>query len=239
MVDGAPAKVTLEDLKRDYSGQAYIQKRMKEVAEDRKTAQSEAAALHAERQQLAQLVQRAKQGGLTPPTPPDDSLIQSDPIGFIEQQNAYEKRKAEYERTVSELTAQEQKQAEAQQRAYQQFLAQQAEALVQFIPEFGDPEKGTKLKDDLRRTGSDYGFSDEEITSIADARMVRVLNDAKKWRELQSGKKKAVVKAKDARPVVKPGAKKSVDPQAAKRRKQREQLRRFGRIEDAASLLLE
>lgn len=237
MVDGAPTKVTLDDLKRNFSGQAYIQKKMQEAAEARNKYQAEAQTLHQERAQLAQLIQKVQQGGLTPPTPPDEALFQTDPIGFMEQKLAYEKAAAAFSQNVEQVKAAQLQQAEQQRKAYQQFLAKQAEALTSFIPEFADPEAGGKLKAKLRDTGRNvYGFSEEEISSIADARMVRVLDDARKWQDLQASKAKAAGKARNAPPV---GAGSRKRPAASNAQKNRERLRAEGSDEAFANFLLE
>lgn len=238
-VDGEEKTVTLDELKRGYAGQAYIQKQMREVAEARKAAQSEAEQARQDRAMLAHLVQSAQQGGLTPPKEPDPAKFQEDPIGFMEDKLAYDQAKAQYDQNMQALQYQQYQQTEQQRQQQMQFLQEQAELLKQEIPEFADPEAGGKLRAELRQTGAHYGFSDEEVAGVQDARMVKVLNDARKWRELQASKDQVKEKAKKARPVVKPGAKKRTDAASVARKKQRERFNKTHSLEDAAALLLD
>ena len=46
------------------------------------------------------------------------------------------------------------------------------------IPEFSDPQKSTKFRNQMRATLTDYGFNDQEIGSLADHRFLMVLKDA-------------------------------------------------------------
>lgn len=57
---------------------------------------------------------------------------------------------------------------------------------------------GKELVQKWNQTGRDYGFSDEELSAIADSRMLRVLHDAMQFRDLQAKKPGAVAKVKAA-----------------------------------------
>ena len=76
------------------------------------------------------------------------------------------------------------------------------------------------------------------MSKVADARYVRALNDARKYRQFVANKQKSQAKAKGVRPVVKAGAKKRPDGQAATRKKAQQRLQKSGSIDDALSLML-
>ncbi len=137
-----------------------------------------------------------------------------------------------------QMQAMQQQNMQAQQEAHQTYLAEQAQVLTQHIPEIADPEKGEVIKNALVKTGMDYGFSAEEMQGVTDARYVRALNDARKYRELVAKRKSAQSKGEKARPVVKAGAKKRVDSNAATRKKAQQRLQKTGSMEDALSLIL-
>ena len=61
-VDGQEVKVPLEDLKRSYSGQAYIQKGMQEAASAKKEAEGVYLALLEERQKTSELLTQLQSG---------------------------------------------------------------------------------------------------------------------------------------------------------------------------------
>ena len=236
--DGKEKQVTLDELKQGYAGQDYIQRRMQEVAQLEKQFKTQSQHLAQQQQQFLQVQQQAQQIGMTPPEAPSKELFDRDPIGYMEAKIQYDEAAAKYNQHVQQVQQLQQQQQAMSAQQRQQFLAQQAEILRQHLPEIADPEKGDKLKAELVQTGAHYGFSEAEIQGVADARYVRALNDAMKWRRLQQ-KKKDAVKGEQPKPVVKAGAKRRAgDGEAAARKKQQQKLRKSGRIEDALSLML-
>ena len=240
-VDGKEQQVTLDDLKRSYSGQAYIQKGMEEAAQSKKQAEQVYQALQEERQKLAATFQQLQTEGVPQmPSKPSKELMNADPIAYFEQMEAYREGMEQYQQFQQQQQTMTQQQTEAQQRAQQAYLAEQAQLLTQAIPELADPEKGKQMKEQLVQTGVEtYGYTPEEMTQVMDARAVRVLADAMKYRQLQKGKGKAEQKAKGARPVVKPGVKKSdTTGKVAKQRKAAARMKKNGGVDDVASFLL-
>jgi len=239
-VDGQEAQVTLDDLKQGYSGQKYVQQGMQDVAAKRKEAEDVYAALNNERQQLAEIYQQLQNGGVAqPPTKPNKELFEADPIGYMQENLAYEEKKAEYDSQMAQLQNVSQQNSEAQQHARKAFLQEQMQILQRDIPEFADEKKGQQLKDKLVNTGiKHYGYTTEEIGAITDSRAIKVLNDARKYQSIIAGKSKAEVKTKSAKPVVKPGAKKTPTPNAKIRSRQKAKLRETGSIEDAVGLIV-
>ena len=237
-VDGKEEQWTLDQLKQSAAGQAAINKRFQEAAEARKQIQQQAAALQQQQQQVAALYQQAQNGGLQAPTPPTREIFESDPIGYMEEKLKYDEAKAQYDQNMFQLQNVQKQRMQAQQEAHQTYLAEQAQVLTQYIPEIADPEKGERIKNALVDTGVSYGFTAEEMQGVTDARYVRALNDARKYRELVAKRKSAQSKGEKARPVVKAGAKKRVDNNAVTRKKAQARLQKTGSIDDALSLML-
>jgi len=236
-VDGEEVEVTLEELKRSYSGQSHIQKGMREAAEGRKQAEALQQQITQERQQLAQLIQTIQQTGLQEPQAPDPALLDKDPIAYMRQEAQYKQSMAEYQAKRQAVQQQYAQHTQAEQQRMAEYRAQQEKALVESIPELADPQQAEATKRAIIKAGADYGFSEEELGSVMDARQVQVLNDARKWRELQAKESVAKRKANQARPVVKPGAKKA-NSSRSKLQEQRKRLKQTGSIEDAVGLLL-
>ena len=236
--DGKEKQVTLDELKQGYAGQDYIQRRMQEVAQLEKQYKTQAQQLAQQQQQFLQLRQQAQQIGMQPPEAPSKELFDRDPIGYMEAKIQYDEAAAQYNQHVQQLQQLQQQQSMQAEQQRQSFLQEQAQILQQHIPEIADPEKGDKIKADLVQTGVHYGFTEQEIQNVADARYVRALNDAMKWRRLQN-KKLAAAKGEPQKTVVKAGAKRRAgDGEAAARKKQQQKLRKSGRIEDALGLML-
>ena len=229
-VNGKEERWTLDQLKQSASGQAAINQGLQYNAEMRKQ-------LEQQRHQVLQLHQQSQQGGLQAPTPPSRELFESDPIGYMEEKLKYDESKAQYDQNMYQLQNVQKQRAQAQQEAHQTYLQEQAQVLKQFIPEIADPQKGEAIKNALVDTGVSYGFSAEEMQNVTDARYVRALNDARKYRELVAKRKSTQSKGEKARPMVKAGAKKRPDSNADTRRKAQTRLQKTGSDADALSLM--
>ena len=237
-VDGKEEHRTLDQLKQGYAGQSAIGRGLQENAQVRKQLEQEKALFQQQQQQFLQLHQQAQNGGLQAPTPPTRELFESDPIGYMEEKLKYDEAHAQYARNMQQLNQVQQQRTQAQEQARQAYLQEQAELLQRHIPEFADPEKGDKLKNSLVQTGVQYGFTEQEMSAVTDSRYVRALNDARKYRELVAKRKSVQAKGEKARPVVKAGAKKRNDGNAATRNKAKTRLQKTGSIDDALSLIL-
>ena len=237
-INGKEERWTLDQLKQSAAGQGYINQKMQENAALEKQYKEQAQALAQQQQQVLAMYQQAQQGGLQAPTPPSKELFDQDPIGYMEAKLTYDEAKAAHDQQLYQLQGMQQQQAQQQQAARQAYLAEQAEVLKQYIPEIADPEKGEKLKAGIMDAGIHYGFTPEEMAGVSDARYVRALNDARKYRQLVANKQKSQSKADGVRPVVKAGAKKRPDGQAATRKKAQQRLQKTGSIDDALSLML-
>lgn len=240
-VDGKTKQVTLDELTRGYSGQAYIQQGMEQLAAAKKQMQEMYQTLQTEQQKVQEAYARVQSGeGLSKPTPPSKELFDRDPIGYMQQKIEYEEKLAQYEQTQAQMTEMQQRKAMQTQAQHQAYLQEQLQVLQQAIPELADPKKAPAYKDKMVQAGSNYyGFDPRELNAIDDARYLNVLNDAMKWREMQETRGEVTQKAQSARPVVKPGVKK--DARSSKQKRTREaaaRMRQSGSIDDVAKFLL-
>ena len=237
-VDGQDQMWTMDQLKQSAAGQAAINKRFQEAAEVRKQLEQQATALQQQQQQVMRLYQQTQEAGVQAPVPPSRELFEKDPIGFMESKLKYDEDKANYDQRMHQVQAMQQQTTAQQAQAHQAYLQEQVEVLKQHIPEIADPEKGAKLKGDIMQAGIDYGFTADEMANVSDARYVRALNDARKYRQLIANRKQAQQKGSNARPVVKAGAKRTTDSQVASRKKAQSRLQNTGSIDDALGLIL-
>lgn len=239
-VDGTEKQVTLNELKRGYSGQQFVQKGMQEAAAQRKQAEEVYAALLNERQQISQLYQQIQGGQIaTPPKAPTRELFDSDPIGYMEAKLNYDEQVAQYQQQQAQFQQLSAQQSQAQQVARQAYLQQEVENLKSVIPELANPAHAGKFKDQIVQAGAAYGYTADEISQVVESRALHVLRDAMKYREIMSGKKKADEKAQSARPKttpIKAGSKKLVKSNKDVLQK-KTNLKRSGSIEDALSLM--
>ena len=238
-IDGNEVEVTLDELKQGYSGQKYVQKGMQEAATQRKEAEQVYSALLSERQQVQQLFQELQQGNIAQaPTPPSRELFDSDPIGYMEEKMNFDERKVAYDNKMAQFQQLSSQNSQAEKTAKQTYLKQEMQTLQQKIPEFADSNKAGKIKERLVQVGREhYGYSAEEIGQVMDHRAIQVLHDAMKYRDIMSGKAKAVAKTKKARPIIKAGSKRMDDSNTKVRKRQQAKLKQSGSLEDALGLI--
>ena len=239
-MDGQDLEVTLDDLKRDYGGQKYVQKGMQDAAAQKKEAEAVYTALNNEREQIAQLYNQIQQNGMqAPPVKPTKAEFDADPIGYMQKNIDFEEASAAYNNQMAQLQQVAQKSSAAQENAQKAYLHEQMQILQKTIPAFADATKAGKLRERLVTTGTNhYGYTDNEISNITDARAIKVLLDAQRYQDIISGKSKAQVKTKSAKSVMKPGAKRTATPTAKIRERQKAKLKGSGSIEDAMNLIL-
>ena len=225
-VDGKEVEVTLDDLKRSFSGQAYIQKGMQEAAEARKAATELYQTLQTEQAKFMQVVQTIQEQGFkAPPQAPDIAMMDKDPIGYMQADARYRKEAAEFQAQQQQIQHTAMAHRQMQEKAMAEFVAEQGKVLQSRIPEFADPNKAREITGKIRSTASEaYGFSDQELGGIVDARHVLVLHDAMKWRELQAARtKQAPAAPKSIKPVAR-----RAEPQQLIRKKQIDAARKVG-----------
>lgn len=239
-VDGVEQSVTLDELKRGYSGQKYIQKGMAEAAEARKQVEQMAQQMAQERQQFLHTVQQMQQEGIPPiPQYPSEELRASDPLGYLEAE-------ADYRKAVEKRQQWEQQVQIQQQQAQQMTMAQREQALqtevarfMEWVPEFADPEKRQHFIQDVTTNAERfYGITAERLGDLKSADELLILSDALKYRKLQENKSKAQKKAEGARPV-KPAAKRAQQTAKARRVKETQaKMAKSGDVNSVADWLL-
>lgn len=241
-INGKTEMWKLDDLKRSAAGQGYIQERMREVASVKKEAENVYQALQSERQQLASFANQIQSGQLPlqAPVAPSRELLSSDPIGYMEARAEYEENVGRYQQTVTQMQHLQKQQTELNSRAHQARLQEQMQQLVQVIPEFADKKTGTQLRDQIIKTAKDvYGLEDEALMQVSDARHVRILHDAMRYRQMIGARDGVEQKVQKARPAIKPGAKVSEKAGKVKQvERTTSQMKRTGSVDDVAKYLL-
>jgi hypothetical protein len=238
-VDGIEQEVNLDELRRGYSGQQYIQQQMGKVAETRKEAETIYSQLAHERMQVQQALQMLTDGTLAaPPVAPDEALFNTDPLAYMERKLQFDKDNAQYQERLGYLQQQVQANQEQHQGMRHAYLAREAEILQGYHPELFDEQGGQETRDKLVGQAAEaYGFTSDELVAVGDHRHIRVLMDALKYQQLNSESGKKRVEQKVQKKTVR-SSKRKVNAADAAQRKQREKLKASGSIEDALDLLL-
>ena len=239
-IDGKPERWTLSQLKQSAAGQGYIQQKMRENAEAAKQLEARYAQLAQQQQAVLNMYNQMQQGDFAPPTPPSKELLESDPIGYMQEKEAYEEAMGEYNvkvQQIQQLQAQQARQSDAQRQAHRQ---EQMQLLQQRVPDFADPQRYEKAAQDMIKGGQEYyGVPQEALMALTDAVEIEILYDAVRYRRMQANRKNVDQKAQKAKPMVKAGAKRVQDGVTATRRKQEARAAKSGNIRDFADLLLD
>jgi hypothetical protein len=205
-------ELTTEELKSRFLMQKDYTRKTQEVAEERKKIAELKAATESEAQRridklendltvTARLIQSFD-------AQVDwDRLEAEDPATFL-----LEKRKQGQRIQAWEHARSEAEQLKAEQRKAKR--AQEAERLVQAIPDWLDAEKAQSEAKKLIDGASHYGMTAADIDNFDDHRLILILRDALRLRDLES--KKADVKAQVGKaPILaKPNAVSQGNPQA-------------------------
>ncbi len=115
--------------------------------------------------------------------------------------------------------------------------AQKAVEILQ-DPVSGIPNWSNSLYENVLKTGTEhYGFKFEEVGNVTDPRMIKVLHDAHKYRELQKAKPLVDKKVAAVPKVVKPGNAERSDQTVEKEKDLMKRLKQSGKVSDAAEMI--
>jgi hypothetical protein len=231
---------TLEEIEKGFLRQQDYTRKTQELSSNRKMLEEAAQRFVNQDKQVKEFAEFARKVVESyAPKPPDPSKINSDPIGYLQEKEAFEKASqtwrqlAESQQSISQrLEASEGSKTQAE-------LAQETKALVERIPSLATPEGWRAFKTEATDIGGKaYGFAPEEIEGIKDHRYVLALKDAIEYRKLQGKKMEAVRAAKDAPSPVRAAARPA--PNRSTQQTQKvlaERARKTGSVEDIAALL--
>ena len=240
-IDGKDTEVTEDELLSGYSRQADYTRKSQVLAEQRKKMDEELAATQQERQHyLSQLEQFNLQADskLEEFKSVDwTKLKEEDPMEYALKRDQYRELQENKRLVAEEQQNLAQKQQAEMQTKWNEELARQQEVMAQRLPEWNDPEKGPKLKQNIKSFALKKGFTEQEVDSLIDARSVDVLHKAMMYETLLEAKianKKQKVVPKVQKPGT-PSTKSEVNSEKVKQTRAR--LKRTGRIDDAAAVI--
>ena len=219
----------------------YRQKTM-ELAPQRKALEEQSSAVKALEQQANERLEYVS--GLLEsiaPQPPDPSMLASDPMGYLQAKDQYERFVA-HTRYIQQQMGQTRQQAEEQTQKQRQGRAVEENGrLLEKLPALRDPAKLKALADDILSAGQAVGYSPQELRDAVpyDHRMALALQKAAKWDRLQASKPKVQEKVQGRPPVQRSGKQLSSDTKRAQRANDAvNRLRQSGSLEDATAAYL-
>lgn len=246
-INGEEGRAKLADLKASYQIKEAAEARLKEAKE---RARAEIQAVAEKREQLqsqfaivGSLIDKAEKSFTKDESGVDwERLRQQDPAEWAAKREEFKQRREEIERLKREAVDSYKStaaQAENEMRErQQQYLQEQAQQLVEKLPEWKDPETAKAEKTAVAEYLLNQGFTQEDISAASDHRMVIL---ARKAMLYDRGKDKAEVAQKKVTKipkVLKPGATKPQEQINIERQNQaKAKLKATGSIETALELM--
>lgn len=245
-VDGQDKEVTLADLKRAYSGEGAIEKRLQLATETKKQAENLKVQVEQElntgRQNLVKAFSAFESLMFQPQvSQPDPALRQTNPTQYLIQMEAWREEQAGLQAKRSKVQQAVELFQQQETQKQQQLRVEVAQKLVEAMPALRDPVKGPELQKMMYEGARAYGFNDADISNILDHRMYLALADLAAYARLKAKGQSAPVKPQKSAPVMRPGATKVVAAVTARARQQKaalETARRTGKVDDVAATLL-
>lgn len=241
-IDGR--EIPIAEIKRGFLRQQDYTRKTQEVAQEKAAVAQHAQRLQAGEAELGKILDIAVNlVKARMPQPPDRSMIDSDPVGYLHHQEAYRAAMVEVEQIMqaqAQVGKRSQAQTEAQkhqsQQQFQQALQEQADALAEKIPELRTQAGWDTLFSEVDRFGSSWGLKREDVAGVQDHRQHLVLQDALAYRKLMAAKPAAVERAKTAPPIP-PATRQAQGTRPSAIARANDRLRREGTVEAAAAAL--
>ena len=227
-------KYSLNELKAQKMMQADYQRKTAELARQREEVQVQIRqGIESEKKQYMEAL-KTQQNLLWNVVAPDlqkadlDKLAQDDPAEYVRVQNKINK----FNQVMQWTQAEQQRLAQQEQEHIQKVLLPKAsEELQRDIPNWG-PE----VQRNIATTAKDkYGFTSEELNSVIDPRMIKVLHDAWQLHQIKAQKPIAEKKVVEKPKVMKSG---TPQPKSADVGEEFKRLKQSGRVEDAARIIM-
>jgi hypothetical protein len=234
-VAGQELKVTLDELKKGYSRDADYRRKTEELSFEKKQFQSET---EQQRQDYSKRITELNQ--ILAFT---QQQLNSE-INNVDLNKLYEEDPVEATKVERQIRLKKEKMMEAanklqqeQQRQLSSYVQEQQRILAEKMPEFNDAQKASATKNNLRNFLNSYGFKDAEIGQIYDHRIVMLVNDALKYRNVKNVKPVSAAQASKPGKFLSSGVKKDSNDMNFQRRKEKlGRLKKTGNVKDAASI---
>ncbi|NDG19672.1 MAG: hypothetical protein EB117_15585 [Betaproteobacteria bacterium] len=237
---GEEREVTLQELIEGYQKGTDYHKKTNQLAEQRKTVEAERAAIEQAKQARDAYAQRLQvmDSFLSQQMQVEDiqGLKETDPIAYavkVAERTEQEKQLAQLRAEQLRIAREQQSEHEA---VMERRLVDEAKKVAEAIPDYAHPEKGEKVRSELRVFAKSIGYSDAELANATDSRAVLTLWMASQYQKLQKAKPGVTKRVTEAPKMLRSGnaTGKTIATEAAKQDFAR--LKKTGSRQDAAKV---
>lgn len=230
------SEVSADELVSGYLRQEDYTQKTQKLADERRAAEEQRSTYGEDAKRLEQAYQKFNEfmHGLVPPEP-DLSLLDADPQAYQRQQVMRSKAIAELNQLATEANAVKADVSRVTDADKQRARADEDAKLLEAMPQLKEPGRMGAFEKSMQATGSQLGFTAEEISTVADHRLKRLVHYAglglKAESNRSNAKRRVASKPQPARTVGKTSAPRDERGRAMARLKQ------SGSIEDAIAAL--
>ena len=232
-VDLDGTKITMKELKSGYLRQSDYTRKTQEVADAKKTFDTNLGTL---RNQAVQRLSAMENDimALLPAQPNWKQLAAESPAEYVEQKEIWQERFNRINALKQERAALEQQNAVEERKQYEQTVRQGQERLKQELPELFEPNTQREFISYIQKAG----FTTNDVNAVTDHRLFVLARKAMLYDALQSQKAEAVKKVASKPPLTKPGTNTArVSSAQSSYERDVKRLNKTGSVNDAASVL--
>lgn len=168
VVDGKKMEVPLGELKRNYSGQQYIERQVQQAVETRKAQEAATYRSYAVLQQQVEQLNAISEVWQKFANPQVDleSLRARDPQAYALKRVELLEAQEKAQKIQQEISNKQAQQAEIIANAKAQRVEDETRVLLQKLPALADPQKAPLVMGKIRDVAQSYGVSDEELNAL-------------------------------------------------------------------------
>ena len=239
VVDGEPVEVELKEALNGYIRTETFHRRLNELNEYKGTLAANASQLYEDRKKAIEMIDDLQKltNQLIPKEPDWDEEYKRDPAAARRLQKQYDEIKKVKDGLEAERGNIRKVQTEEEEAGFVEYRKGENLKLLRAYPHWQDPKTGVEaMKKDLtmmHTSLSNVGFTDDEIKTIYDARMIKIAMKAARYDRLMAKDVKPVL-AKNNKPSNSGVGRKSTAPKG--NRGARAALQKTGSVEAAASV---
>lgn len=242
-VDGEEKQVTLAELRRNYSGEGAIERRIQEASEKKNAAEAALAEAHefarSERAKIANAMKALETVLLTPKAKmPDPRLADTDPGKYAAAMLQYQQDQQRLSMMRATIDGAMQKVEQDKVEVSEQTKMAEAQKLLNAIPALKDVKRAPKVQAAIVAAAKDHGFSDAEIAGVVDHRLYVLALKAGLYDKMRASKGLHPEVQKKLQRTMPSGNGRTVSARTHQQRDAFAKAQRTGSVEDVAATMI-
>lgn len=219
-IDGEEGKVKFADLIKSYQLQGHVDKQVREAAEIRKQAIEQANAVQQQIQVQQQIVGKIAEIKAVEQEFQQyrainlDALIDQDPVQALKVQRHMQALQERHAALTNEANQAANYVQQQQAHVSSAVLQQEAQALMQALPEWTDSSKAESEKKAIKADLKARGYTDRDIEALSDHKAVLLARDAMLYRQMKATGSTVEKQVRAAPKIVRPGTTQTRGPQS-------------------------